>query len=670
MRTLDFKVSYENLISRIPGLFAYLETDDFNETTLHSASDSTNGCYGKIVANIKLPDDCFLVFDKKTLLEGGKTYSYRTLISYYYEYQSVVFYTNLDDQKTQDIITEEEYEELEDSEKEKYGKFFKFKDFIETGIGKKELPTENDFRYYIGYVHKQTNDILTEEEYNNLKDDEQKQRYIKKKIEYSAMPTFVYLANVRSMYDEMVKMFKICNFQKDKKEVIGEETKLCCLCKRYNEMGGDKLKNKLKEYIEEAKIIANYYKENYAVFDGDKQLSLDFSVDLVSSYKDMGIMTPYIPTWIPYKRYYKGDRVVYDNGSTEDIYICINETTGKWDEETQTVIFDEDSFEKANNAFEFFNEEGKPKKITDNLHISGNTESQLKGLRRLETYTNEKNEAETSENGTDWLFYYRKGKALNIQVINDDLGNVVDLTTGIATDDGTNLAAYGDVIENIVCDKDNYMITFTYWIGVHLIGEDHSSYMDNDSNVYHTWKSFTIDKNCKKQGIKYTETHNYLEGSDLDKLVKGNLSIGAISFDFESYINGEFDQELKYFKFEFNTEANNYYYERTIANQSINIVSILSQFDCYKYNNNEFMETVSLIDKDDDDKKLYDNSGIPMFRQDFYNGISYRPTENINVNIERGSTSCFKQHISFGEIKTLEDMENYKNGSFFKLTEN
>ena len=64
-----------------------------------------------------------------------------------------------------------------------------------------------------------------------------------------------------------------------------------------------------------------------------------------------------------------------------------------------------------------------------------------------------------------------------------------------------------------------------------------------------------------------------------------------------------------------------------------------------------------------------DNEGIHMFRHDYFNGITYAPTKKIDVHIERGSTSCFQQHIGFSEIKTLNDMVEYKNNSFFKINQ-
>ena len=58
MRTIDFKISYEKMISRLPGLFAYLDSDEFGNVSLYKATESLDGCYAKLVENIKLPNDC------------------------------------------------------------------------------------------------------------------------------------------------------------------------------------------------------------------------------------------------------------------------------------------------------------------------------------------------------------------------------------------------------------------------------------------------------------------------------------------------------------------------------------------------------------------------------------------------------------------------------------
>ena len=391
MKTIEYKVSYEKMISRLPGLFAYLESDEFGNMSLHKATDSLDGCWGKIVENISLPSGVSL----KDILHGGETYSFRTIIDYYYQYR------------------------------EELGEDDEFVKFIEKAIGKITVDFEG-------------------------------------KTEMS--PKFIYLANAKKLYNELVKMGKQCEFYNQNKEKFGTDEYLCCLCERYENIGGDKLRDYVGSLIPQAETIANEYL-GYA----KGNMVLDFDVDLTSTYQDFGIISPYVPIWIPGKRYFVGDKVQYDG----ELYKCLRENNGKWDEDTLTIIFDSAKFEKCRVT--------ELNKVEYDLPytINGTTDSKLTDLRRFVTYYNDDNVAERPANGYDWLFYYRKGEVVNIKTVNNKLGNVVKLSdlenTSINSDvldsceNKDDLAAYGDVIYDITANPDEHTITFTYIMGVHSI---------------------------------------------------------------------------------------------------------------------------------------------------------------------------------------------------------
>lgn len=641
MKTIEYKVSYEKMISRLPGLFAYLESDEFGNMSLHKATDSLDGCWGKIVQNISLPNEVGL----KDILHGGETYSFRTIIDYYYQYR------------------------------EELGEDDKFVNFIEKAIGKITV----DF---------------------------------KGKTEMS--PKFIYLANAKKLYNELVKMGKQCEFYNQNKEKFGTDEYLCCLCERYENIGGDAFKEYVGSLIPTAETIAMWYKryaenaengyENEDKKIEPRPLTLDFDIDLTSTYQDFGIISPYVPIWIPGKRYFKGDKVQYDG----ELYICLKENNGKWREDLLSIVFDDDNFERIDSRFVDIHteeQEGKivytknyiektinsvgeiwydgegVKHIAQNedigrevlnydielqspLKIEGATDSKLTDLRRFVTYYNDDNVAERPANGYDWLFYYRVGEVVNIKTVNNKLGNVVKLSDleniNINSDDlescedKDDLAAYGDVIDDITANTDEHTIAFTYIMGVHLRSESEPIFVyDDDNNKIIKWNKFVWDKN-DKIGIKYQETYNYEEGSNLDKLANNNFKLkdenGNVigTFEFDEYVQGKYDKQLPTYKFEFITYNNSFNYNKTIAHQDVNIVSILTDFET---NRNSFEE--------------YTQSDF--YREDYFNGITYQPKKNIDVNIQRGSTSVFDKHISFSEIKTLEDMEVFKNNSFFKM---
>ena len=620
MKTIEYKVSYEKMISRLPGLFAYLESDEFGNMSLHKATDSLDGCWGKIVENISLPSEVGL----KDILHGGETYSFRTIIDYYYQYR------------------------------EELGEDDKFVKFIEKAIGKITVNFEG-------------------------------------KTEMS--PKFIYLANAKKLYNELVKMGKQCEFYEQNKEKFGTDEYLCCLCERYENIGGNRLRDYVgRSLIPQAESIANEYLGYAQLAENDENggpMALDFDIDLTSTYQDFGIISPYVPIWIPGKRYFKGDKVQYDG----ELYICLKENNGKWREDLLTIVFDDDdSFERIDGVFidgkytkktiskigEIWYDGEAIKHIAQNsdigntvdnynvnfnfpIGIEGTTDSKLTDLRRFVTYYNDDNIAERPANGYDWLFYYRKGEVVNIKTVNNKLGNVVKLSdlgdTSINTDDldscenKNDLAAYGDVIDKITANPDEHTITFTYIMGVHLKSESEPIIVyDDDNNKLIKWDKFVWynDENeNKKIGIKYQETYNYEEGSDLDKLIKGEFTLEGVNetFTFEKYISGEYNKQLPTYKFEFITYNNSFNYNKTIAHQDVNIVSTLTDFEANRNSFEEYTES-------------------DFYREDYFNGITYQPKKNIDVNIQRGSTSVFDKHIAFGEIKTLEDMEQHSGKKF------
>lgn len=676
MRTIEYKVSYENMISRIPGLFAYLDSNELGEVSLHHAYDSNCGCYGKIVENIKLPKETSLKVDGNDLLEGGQTYTFRTIITYYYQYRDLFTKYEYIKDKTR-TITVEEYRNLDTRKQRLYKRQIdsEFIKFVEKGIGKDEIPFDkynklvNNSNLYVNIC--KDNDVITKERYKELSEEEQKNYRLKKN---ENVPRFIYLANVISLYNELVKMGKQCTFYQDNKEKFGNDKHMCCLCERYINMGGDDLRDYVGGLIEKYREISNEY---FGYADNKKTMTLDFDIDLLSSYDDMGIMDSYIEEWLPYKKYYIGDRVFYDGS----IWRCKEDNTGYFDEDEMKVVFSEDYFKKIDNVFEKIDNKKLVKIEKNTFKITGQTDSKLKGLRRFVTYMNDDNIGEKPENGYDWLFYYRIGNICNISTLNDDLGNILKLDgeTASKVEDGNELMAYGDVITNIEANKDENTITFEYIINAHLISKTHSSKPDEDKNTIHYWKDFTPEENT---GVKYTETYNYAEDSDLDKLINEEFKLvirytdeGEEIYDdkvftFQDYVDGKYDDNLKSFKFEFITFNNELNYYKTIANQEVNIVSTLTDFEVFKNDNDEFMEVYSMADDEFyTENETQKQRGIHMFRHDYFNGITYAPTKKIDVHVERGSTSCFQQHIGFSEVKTLNDLIEYRNGSFFKINE-
>lgn len=562
MRTIDVHVPYEDIISRIPGLFAIAEQDKVLATVY------PDGCYGKIVADIKL--NCELNVNNHVILENGGVYTYKTIMRNYYQYKDSL-------EKTNDFIS-----------------------FVERGIGK--VPIKLD--------------------------------------KAPLAPEYIYISQSESWLKKLELLHKQCSHYKKLVESGGNDEHLCCLCDYYKDLGGDRLLGIVKKLIQERDVIAQEY-FGYAV----DTTHIELNLDLESTHKDLGVTTPNVELWSPYKIYKKGDEVFYDN----KFYVAnVQEASGKWNDDLEVNEFLISEWKHSSPLFKIPTNEvdhgiNKEEVITA-YQIEGRTDSKLKDIQRTVTYVNEYDKPEKPRRDKDWLFYYRVGIVRNITANTDDAGNIVTIDGKTAgSSDKDNLLVYGDVITEITTDDTTKEITFIYVLGIQLTATYKGSIVKNGKTL-HQWADFTPNVDSKT-GIKYTETYHYFEGSDLDDLVKGRFG-NNISFD--EYINGDFDNALDIYKFEFDTSSAKSTYEQKIYNKSFTSTVNMSDFILYRNNWNDF-----------------GNSGI--IRLDYLTGITYAPAKEINVRIQRGSTSAFEQHIAFGEIKTFEDLENHS-GDYFKLT--
>ena len=530
IRAIKYITKYEDLISRIPGLFAYIEFDDKGNSVLHKATDSPMGCYGKVVENVKF---------------NNKIYSYKDLISSYYK------------------------NEIFDDE---------LKNFIEKGIGKIEV------------------------NFNGI--DRKKQDLV---------PDFVYLATVKPLYGEMLKLrdkvkFYEKHFDDRSKIDIETEESLVCVCQLYNRHGGDAYLNFLSGQLLHLEEVATEYfgYANDAINDQNR-LCLNYAVNLFSTVKDMGLVTPMGI----------GERQVSEYNS---------------------------------------------------FILEGRTNSKLMSLRRYEGYLNEFDVLETPPIGSDWLYYYRVGAVRNISTINDENGNIKCETTRLETitkgDIISDLYAFGDVIQSIT-PVDNCGIKFVYWTDVHLKAEVNAVKRDDDGNYRIYYKNFIpdypnleeltsyegdlTDTDCR-HGIRYEETYYYSPNEDED-----NISSLIEKKEFENYVKGVYDdgQNIKkYEKYEFSINNNTSSYTQRINNTDLQLSCVMADY-----------KTICVREKNNTDDSQED--GAVISRLPFYESISYTPVEKIDVFIDRGSTSVFDRHIRLSEVKTLNDMLEYSNGSYF-----
>ena len=700
MKTIEYNISWENLISRIPALFAYVEIDDLGVKRLHSANDSADGCYGKIVENIRLPQDVNLVVDGNTVLYSGKIYTYRTLIDYYYQYNG------------KENVT---------------GGFI---EFINAGIGK--ISTQSIYRdEYIqlpNYVYLVNVPTLYNEMINlkrlceNYTEEEKKhgevccicQKYIER-----GGDDFVYFLN--NLFEKLeTTTSKYYSYATPEN---GEELAVnlhVLLTNTINDLGlvSDTIENwvPLKLYQIGDKVLYENElyvctKENSGIFDEKTEtVSFDYSsFNIVNS------------------DYFEGEIGAFVNSTknkyTQEEYQDIGgQTDSKLNDLKRSIVYVNES-EVAET----------PAKGRDWLFyyrkgiIVGNINFKTDDLGNIVKLSNPEEAATASEGG-----------------ICDDL------------------YAFGNCITDITYE--NGYIKFNYILDAHLKATLSKKTQDeNNKDLYH-WKNYQIDTGGDiNYGISYEEQYYVQSGSELqrlavsgikideikdehdvvivpettiyfdeyvlgkyiyDKISGATLSNGTIIIDFERTINSNlvtrsiyldsknfgdnvtavtmvqeniiritdngqevnyqisnfendwFDVEnlLPFNKFEFLTENTSISQSRIINNQNVDFSVNLTNFNM-ELNSNDNMVVNDIIgnytgngtttaesyDKHDDI-----GFNLNIIREEYYNGITYSPITDIDVNINRGTNAAFEKHIRLGEIKTLEDLTE---DPFFKITD-
>ena len=185
--------------------------------------------------------------------------------------------------------------------------------------------------------------------------------------------------------------------------------------------------------------------------------------------------------------------------------------------------------------------------------------------------------------------------------------------------------------------------------------------VDDDGNSKYYYTNFVMDdvndETTNHHGVIYKDTYHYDEGSDLDKLISNKElfkkyieDVISTEADVEAFINLGF---TIFTKFEFSTVSSSTTYTKDIGTTQATISTVISEFVTYPS-----YEDISDSMQD-----------AILFRRDYFNGISYKPTKDIDVHINRGSTSAFECNLKLGEIHTMEDLENYSNGGYFQLRE-
>lgn len=583
------KVTYcrEDLISRIPGLFAYLEYDEFGICHLHKSSDSDSGCYGKMVASIRVPNDVSLIIDGVELIKGDTVYNYRTLLNYYYKYRDLTSST--------------------------------FIQFFSRGVG----------RFTI----------------QDIEDD------------WDLVPSTEYFANAGRIYEEYCRLKKVCDNYLTMKPISGINCNLECLVEKYRRMGGDIMKDFYYHKFVESQGMSDYYFE-VAV---PEETYFDINLSIVSNENDLGIKSVYEVQWEPGVLYKIGEVVLYEDRS----YVCrgvYNSHTLQYDEITQDDLDNlswDDTYEEYTFVPQWFSLIG-----SDNTEVTltGTTDSKLKSFRNGKSYMSVDGNREEPEFSEDWLWFYKIGTITNYESVTDGFGNI-ELVSGNRSQVGQeqkNLMAYGNIINDITINPDSREITFQYVIGGNLkatLTKIEAVDPDVPDPYYrYFYDNFVYNPEDTEHGIIFTETYTYPEDGQLDTFYTQNQSLFNY---FIGKTGGNRDNELMVYN---NDLGCSYKYAKCNFDLSGKIKTA-----SVTVNNKEFGYTYVAGDYEANVKSNSDILALPLFQSEEYIGITYNPKIDNKIYVDRGNAASWERHIKLGEIKSLDDLENFANGGFFNI---
>lgn len=234
----------------------------------------------------------------------------------------------------------------------------------------------------------------------------------------------------------------------------------------------------------------------------------------------------------------------------------------------------------------------------------------------------------------DFLGYYTVGKIRNAQYERDEDGNI----TGCV----------GDQIQSIKVDEGTRTLTFEYVIGARFTFEY------DQSGVITTEGPFG--------GLYFTESYTYEENSDIDMIVSvPGLFTKLINGNYVNRYIGEEPNKTYYanglcFPFKLYGTTNDV--ERDIGWQKGNTTYVMSEYST------EVKHTYDVINTRTGYEKYETNA---LYKDDSLSNLLYAPNVRGDIFIKRGNNSAFDRHIRLSEIKTLDDLDTYENGAYYKI---
>lgn len=467
---------------------------------------------------------------------------------------------------------------------------------------------------------------------------------------------------------------------------------IVCITSLYNELirrFGSYENAKLIYGFAKSAIVDCNYTQNYPITAAPY---LDFTIYLEQTIIDEGILSPYVSKWVAGKKYYVGDTVYYsmdgsdeniktyvlcsgDTGETIEIpfsvyeansgdsrysysegkyYVTLDFYRGYYDNKTRLTYFD------TLNSGGTISLDHWSENIVANIStgrtyegINGTTESLLQNVMRRRT------DMDVSGNTLPFILHY------------NDIINERGIKTGRELDTGVTETFY-------MCGNMNMNYDFVNEKVVSDVLESVTFYKSD--SVPESGVSFTeIDKpiviTLNKEA--YTNTGNTTSISDYDMVQFVYYS--SATLEKEEGTNNWIRKPNTGVKYTESrpivVQTNNFMIEvedgtgtaLTLTYIDVNS-NARSEID---YSNidlvNSLRANVSYSNMTVDRGQLGDDYFISAanFKDEATMGIQ-NVTTDINVNMERGIAESFQKHNMFGEICSLQDLENYKNGRYLE----
>lgn len=687
IRTIKYTAKYEDLISRIPGLFAYIELDDKGNSVLHKATDSPMGCYGKVIENVKYKE---------------KVYNYKELLNRYYNNdisndlkdfvekgigkENVIFDTL--DRKKQDLVPDFVYLALI---KPLYGEMLKLRDkvnFYKNHLDNRDkIDNETEesldcvcklyerhggdgYLKFLGGLFSKVEDVSNE--YFN---------YANEAINDKNRLCLNYAVNLFSTDKDMglvTPMESLVKKPKDKdivKYIIGRgldgktNSKLTSL-RRYegylNEfdiletppIGADWLYyyrvgtvRNISTINDENGNIRCEVTELKNISKGDIISDLYAFGDVIESItpieKDNCIKIIY---WTDVHLKATVNKVTKDDDGNYKVYY----TNFEPDYPPIDDFFDENGNPTEKKIASFiWNDEKEQEECQNMTEIKlcdQNDTNNLHGIRYEEIYYFSPNEDE------DNISYLLKDKVtISYSVVGDKVTingkeyTVIDGKVAIDYSVENGKVTVGGAEYTIEDDKVTIdEIEYTVENGKVVIKYD---VVDGKVTIDYV----VVGDKVTIGGVEYPVVDGKVTIKDVEYPIIKNK-------DFYKYVNGDYDDKQanaidakkikKYEKYEFSIHNNTSSYTQRVNDTDLQLSCVMADY-----------KTICIREKNNEDDSQFD--GVAISRLPFYEGISYTPTEKIDVFIDRGSTSVFDRHIRLSEVKTLNDMLEYSNGSYF-----